>query len=62
MKTIDLISGMEKNTFFNDDRDYRTRALDTLISRIRLSKKDKFVGMRTPAWVKNKYGKGEKET
>ena len=60
MKTIDVLQALEEPDEFykellKDDRDYRTRAKDMLISRIRQTKKSKFEGLTSPCWFKNKY-------
>ena len=49
MKTIDLISKMEEPpAYYKDTRDYRTKARDTLINRIRRTEKVVFEGLISP--------------
>ena len=56
MKTVDVIQALdEPHAFYKDDRDYRTRARDMLIHRIRQTKKFDFEGLTSPCWFKNKY-------
>ena len=60
MKTVDVIQAIdEPHAFYKellkDDRDYRTRAKDMLISRIAMAKKTDLEGLTSPCWFKNKY-------
>lgn len=59
LKTLDVIQELEGSKFFfNDERDFRTKAVDMLISHIKVQHKDKFKGLQSPCWIKNKYKGG----
>ena len=58
IRSVDMISELnpDKLSWYSvkDTRSYKEIALDTLISRIKLSRKDKFEGLTAPCWVANK--------
>jgi hypothetical protein len=61
MKSIDLIAELNpinRYTGTLDERDYKVKALDTLINRIAHSRGDKFGGLRSPCWLANRNKKG----
>lgn len=56
MKTIDIIAKLEEDYSWlskhKDERTFREKALDMLISRICCTKASNFIGLRTPRWFK----------